>query len=742
MAPRRTAIASLFVSMAWSWTAAGAVRAMVGEEVPPGLAPAANLSTQLENCRAGLLDPQARPGERQRWAEVLLAFDAPPARSQVVEILGRGDAPAAQRSLCDAIADRATRETAHLHPELVEPLVKLLGAESEELRVSASRALSVFGGSEVPARLRTLAARADAPLATRLAAIDALAPQVDRREVVGELIALLETGVPAITDRVVAALEPACRDKFGPRAELWRAWWAEKSRLPSEAWLAEQFSIYRDRLRKVEQERAALREENKRRIELLTQRLGDFQRELFRTVSAEQQDARLLAWLEDAAPEVKLTALGIVQARIADEGRRPAGELLAALLQRLKDPSATVRREALLIVQTLNDAAAVKAVLAMLDGEKDTAMRQAALKAVGKLEHPEAIPVLLREITAAETDGPCVREAALALGQVVTKLEDPQRKREIVTALQERYRRAGIDETALRAALLSAMAGAADPSFALEFVDAVESNDAAVLRAAIRGLRTIGDVSKLPRLRALMADADPLVRLAATEAVAKLGTEETDLESLLARLSPATEANDLVREAAWRGFREFVGRKPLEERLQQARRLRESPDLEIRFLEELAAGITPASETDTTPALVHERLATALSAQGRYAEAAAQWRRLFELSLKQPVGNADQAARRWLDAALHAATEVDVASVVSQIAASLPAEAVGAVLVETVGRWFDSAEMSADAPRARALLAVLKAVTADGLPSAWGELLARLETQLGNPDSGAAAGAP
>ncbi len=74
-----------------------------------------------------------------------------------------------------------------------------------------------------------------------------------------------------------------------------------------------------------------------------------------------------------------------------------------------------------------------------------------------------------------------------------------------------------------------------------------------------------------------MAHGDPLVRLAATEAVGQLGREEADLEYLLMRLNPTIESNELPRETAWRGFRRLLSRRSVGDRIKAAERLRDLP---------------------------------------------------------------------------------------------------------------------------------------------------------------------
>lgn len=682
---------------------------------------------QLENCRAGLIDPQARPAERQRWAELLFTFSSPSARSLIIELLERNDSPAAQRAIVDVITNRLRQAPESADPEFISPLMNLLGVTTEELRAAAARALAEYGGTDVPAKLGAVAAAPDEPMTKRLAAIDALASQVDRREVIAALIPLLDSGLPEVRHRVITALEPASRQAVGADIVRWKQWWAVKSRMTHEQWLADRVAMYRERLRDTRQEAAALHEETRKKTDSLTSRLGEFQREVFRMLTADQQEARLAAWLEDPLAEVKLGALAVIQARIADEGRRPNPDVLSALLKQLRDPSPLVRRQVLLIVQTLNDPLVVKAVLAQLEHEKDMTVRHAIFKALGRLNSIDSVPALVQEIAAPESDSSCVEEAANALGLVTPNLRDPQLLQQAVTALQNRYQSVDPSDLELRAALLSAMAGVGDASFGPAFLEAVDSTHSTILRAAIRGLRTTNDGSKLPRIRALMSDADPLVRLAATEAVALLGREVADLESLLARQNPAIETNELVREAAWRGIRDYLARRPTAERIQIAQRLRDFPDLEIRYLEELASSLTAANGEIAALADVYDRLATVMIIQNRFVEAAGYLRRWYELMAKQDPFAAQEVGLRWLEAALLANHEPDIIATLNQLLQTGASQKYW--IIDVISQWFETPDMLNNAERTRSLLAALREMPAEALGESWADLLNRVEAR-------------
>ncbi len=685
---------------------------------------------QLQTCREGILDPQIRPDDRRRWADLLLSYDSTQANALVVELLSLSSRPDVQGALCTALGVRSRGTPDRLDASFVDPLLTLLGAETEELRAAAAQALAEFPGTGVPQRLGALASRADAPMPKRLAAIDAMAPNTHRREVVEQLIELLGLDVPEITDRVAAALEPIAPRSFGGGVQDWRSWWKDESELGEEAWLAEQLRIYRDRARRLGGELHGVRSDAERDQAAVTARVREFQRELFRPLNSELRDAKLVEWIDDPLPVVKLAALGIVKSRIADEGKRPEGDVPAALLRLLKHDSAAVRREALQILQNLSDPSVVEGVLARVGEEKDATTRQALFQALGKLGTPAAVPALVREIASTASSPDCVREAALALSQIAAKPESKDSLREATSTLAERSRSLPADPPALRAALLTAMAGIGDPSFTPDFVAAVEADDAVILPAALRGLKAVGDSSKLPRIRTLMAHADPRVRLAAIEAAGQLGREDADVEALLSRLNPAVESNDSAREAAWRGFRQLVGKRAIPDRIRAAERLREMPDLSVKYLDELAGILATSGDHAAELDAVRDRLATTLVAAGKDGEAVPHLRALYEMRLTRADGAAQATGLRWLESVLRSPNPQGAAEVVVRLGEATGAEPVKVEIIRTVAQYLEIPAAVADADRSRKLLAELRTVPSDLLGDPWTQLLQRFAAQL------------
>ena len=690
---------------------------------------------QLDNCREGILDAHARPEDRRRWVELLFSLDPAVSGDLAVQLLSLSDKPDVQLTLCEVITTRARTTPDRLQASYIEPLVALLGAERSDLRTASGRALADFPGVDTSTRLGELASDGNAPTNTRLSAIDTLALRVDRRDVVRELVGLLNSDVDEITARVVAALEPASRETFGRDIEQWRAWWSVKSKMTNEAWLTDRLQMYRQRLRTVEGNARRLRSTTDERHAGITDKLHELQREVYRGLSSEdERSGKLADWLASPMTEVQAAALAIIRGHITDEGRSPPEQVLAALLGLLQHGSPQIERDVLLIVQTLKGPSVVDAVLQQLDQERDAGMRKALLRAVGKLRATEAVGMLVGEIASPHSDRECVAEAAVSLGKIASQANGDADCSDAVAALDSRYGLVAENDTALRAALLQAMAGVADATFEPVFIEAMESDFTEILRPAIRGLIALGSVEKLSRIRSLLSSPDPLVRQAAIEAVGTLGSEEADLESLLVRINPNGEPEEQLREFAWRGVRSLLSKKPYDQRIIEARRLRDTPDLEVRYLQELKDELINLGGEDVNLAVVRDQLATVLMDQQKYAEAAVQLSELFETTSPNGDDDSVRIGLRWLKVSLHVPGIVNITDVVLRLLASPdgqnPDNETVKEIISTVATYLDSAEAVANKAATLALVARLRDVPSDQLGAPWNEMLQRAEDKV------------
>lgn len=716
-----------FVLLLVAFVATPQIRAQATPEASP------EHLQQIQTCRDGILDESARPQDRKRWVEMLFSYATPQADALFVTLLNLRDRPKVLIAVCEVLAIRGAQNRARLSPAFVEPLLKTLSSKNGELRSAAGAALAEFPSDQVADQLGELAADPDAPMVARLAAIDALAPNTHRREVVKQLIALLDQSVPEITERVVAALSPIAPNGFGANVERWHLWWATKSGLSNEAWLAEQLKHYRSRARKTAAKLASVEQDLAKQQASLATRIRDFQREVLRPLTEEQKQAKLAEWMDDPLTEVKQGAVALVRSRIADEGKRPTGDVLAALLRLLDHDSPTIRRDVLTIAQNVREKSVTRAVLARLDRETDASLRQAIFHALGMLASQEAIPVLLREIRDDSKPPASVIVAAQALGRIASNRPNNVDMAPAIEPLKNRYAKTNVKNVDLRAALLTAMAGVADASFAGEFLNALESDRPEILQPALQGIKLLGDASKLPRVRSLVGHNDPRIRLAAVDAVGSLGRENADLESIFSHLNPAQESDEAVRQAAWKSFRQFLSRRPMEERIAAARRLREWPDLETQYTEQLANVLATAGEYNENLETLRDRLAILAIKAGKYEEAIPHLRELYAMRFGHQDPRAVDDGIRWINAVLKSPEMQNLSQVVVRVGEGSSDPSIRNRVVDAIRDYVEATDLTVDTKRSARLLIELRSVNKELFGDAWTKLLAEIEAKSKPP---------
>jgi HEAT repeat protein len=688
---------------------------------PTNDAPSESHLKLLTSLRDTIVRARESMDSRRTAAQLLVAQELPEARTHVVDLLGHGD-PEVRRLVCVTLAEALPKSSAALDPPCVEPLILLLRDDRPEVRSAAARALAFAQDGGVAKKLGALAASTDVAAEVRRAAVDALAPNVDRLEVMETLVDLLGGGSDAIRGDVVAVLESATGERFGEDAERWRAWVQARSL----RWNEDRLRHYRERMRSVQQTLTQRTEEWRVREEQLRGRMVEFQREYFRTLPVEQREKVLVSWLGDSLVDVRRTALLIVTVLIGDEGYRPGSEMLTALLRSLSDTVPEVRLETLRIVQNLPAPSVGEAVLERLSQETDATVRQGLLRALGPLGGERAVPVLITELASPGAHELCVQEAASALGQVAARVRDRSTLAAAVEPLGTRYA-AAAGNPPLRSALLAGMAGVADASFAEAFRETLSSDDANLLRPALRGLVAVGEVASPARFRELTGHADVAVRLAAVEAVGRFGKDDADAQCLLVRLASEVEPSDAVRAGAWTALRGILRKRPISEQIAWADRFRDDKGSIVRYLTELEQQLSaPGTDADHL-ALVRERLVAELENTSRRGEAVPYLSSLFSAARERGDAEAFPWGLRLLTATVTARTDQSFGSVLGQLVALVRSEEELARLVATVTQVFDSPEVAGDTDRARVLIEEVARVPHDDLGPRWRDLVERLQ---------------
>lgn len=240
-----------------------------------------------------------------------------------------------------------------------------------------------------------------------------------------------------------------------------------------------------------------------------------------------------------ADPEVAVPAAGAL-ARIGD---RTAFEGLLALLG---DADPAVRQAAVAALNSIGHPDMPARVLPLLE-DRDESIRESALRIAGYFGYPECFDAVLART---RDESEAVRRAAV---ESLPFFDDPR----AVSALAQALER---DTPAVRAGAASALGRIGTPEALDTLAKGLDDPDAWVRFATLRALGPIRDARFGPRLLdALRDDPAPQVRLAAIDAVGRMGTAEA-----LDALEPLTRSADPdLADAAIRAIGHIEGAAPL-----------------------------------------------------------------------------------------------------------------------------------------------------------------------------------
>lgn len=595
---------------------------------PPS--PEAERAARLERYRVIVENRNDSAATRIAQAEEMLDTGWPDAVDAMVAWLGNGDEAGTRAIVCQAITNIGRRNADRLDNRLIDPLLALLASPNEELTRVAAAALSTFPQPEAVRALSALAADDAASLRTRRAALAALAPNTQRREVVAALIELLESepAQPELVASVVAALRTVSAVDYGEDAARWRAWWNQQSQLSDRAWLEDLLRLRSQRLARTEAAFEQYRADSEKRYTDLASRMAETLGALFRQTPQGERDAAITAWLEDPLTEYRRAATKLVAEQIS-EGNLPSEAVRAALVKRYADDSPEVRKRAVEILGALNEPSDATAMLLRLKVEQDPSVRETILRVLGKLRNPEAVPPLIEELAQANGSDDCVAAAADALGMLASRGGlDASVTATMIEPLKTRFARTDKLARKVRVAILGAMAATGSPQFKPEFEDHLAAEDPELLLRAIQGVAVVGNGSQLDRLSNLATHADARVRQRAIAAIGDLGGMD-QLSIVVARMNPAVETVDGPRQAAWQAFRRICERQPLEAQVNAADRLIDLSTYRVEYLKELHDRLAKAAPAPPELGRVRLMLARTLSGMDRTGEALPYWQTLF-----------------------------------------------------------------------------------------------------------------
>ncbi len=586
---------------------------------------------RLQKYRGFIENKDDSMATRTAQAEELLLTGWSEAVSMVILLLGPEGSADTKIVLCHAVELVARKGKQPLDDHLIEPMLQLLAHESSEVTAASASALSALpdASGEVAQAIAAVAADSEKPMRQRLAAVEALAPNTDRIDVVGALVGLLEAKEKRLTDRVVQILSLIADVDLGDDKAKWHQWWKDQDARGNESrWLHDQIRHHRRQrelaIKRLADEQASANRRCRQLAERLAQSLSDH----YRLSPPAQKDSLLAAWLAEPVTECRRVAVMLVAEQIS-EGKPPSDVLRSALRQRYTDASLEVRKLAIETVGALNDPAEAGAILASLGDETNQSIREATLRVLGKLRNPDAIPTLVTELNREGASDECVLAAADALGMLAARGRvDADVVATLVEPLKSKFAALADDHHAARAAILGAMAAIGAAEFKVEFESNLAADDPDLLVCALQGLAVVGNGEQMDRLISLSSHADARVRQRAIAAVGALGSGE-HIPSIVTRLNPAVETVEGPRKAAWDAFKRICSRLSLGEKVAAVDRLADYPNLTLEYLKELHDHLSQVNPPPSEIVAVRQKLATIYGALGRNSEALVHWRQLF-----------------------------------------------------------------------------------------------------------------
>ena len=584
------------------------------------------LATMLE-------DPQQDPS--QKVATVRALLEGPYTTAQ--QFLGR-----MLENSQDLPARLAVAQAVQLSPcdqaELLAGLNRMLCDDQAVLAQAAAEALVAVDSPVARTYLQEAASDPQILTTARVTAIAALARLADCRAA-GWLIDLLEDDDPYVRQQAAAELArmTGIRD-FGQNAERWRSWLAGAGR-DEVRWLNEQ-------VRLLGQSNTELDLQLQQTRAVLTRLAND----LYDAASAEQRPSLVTGYLADPLCDLRVAGLRLIERRLAsNEPVTP--ELTGAAMLLLADPAQPVRAGAALLAGALAGEDVLGALLARLEVEPETVVREALLRSLGQLRQAQALPAVVAQVGG--EDELVATAAASALASIATRNHlEPALKDQAVDVLIARCSQPS-QRVELREATLIALGVLADSRAEPLLLDALNDASARVRLAGINGLAALGRADLAGPMVPLAGDPDRGVRQAVIAAMGALDPQQ-HLSVILDRTRSDIEPDAAVRQQAWDVVMVSLEGAPDSQLVEIIEQLQQRDDcLDQRI--DLLGMLVRHQGADAVPARIdaQRRLAAALLEAGRPAEAAAVLGEAYEQD-PDPIVEKDPLLLEWVSALLAA----------------------------------------------------------------------------------------
>jgi HEAT repeat protein len=589
---------------------------------------------ELTTFSAQLSDAARQPKTRVEAAELLLSRSYPQAAEAIQASLADSTNVGGQIAVAEAILRRGEGR-----PEFIKPLLSMLTGEEATVRSPAARALAVYRTDGVTDRLIEIARDANRALPIRVEVIACLQRALDQK-VVGALVGLLDDRSPSIVEAAGDSLGRLTNLRsIGSDPERWKEWWRKNESKPRSVWLAELAGSLLRSQADLEGENARLRD-----------RLGKAMEDLYASALPAHRDGVLLGYLKDSVGDVRLSGAKLVERSIAS-AEPVSPEVRAQMKAMLIDPDPRVRQRSALVVASLGDANAGRALLERLDAEEAPEVRTAILTALGQVADPTTLPPILVEVSGRRTDVSAA--AARTVARIASKQKlGPAAVSEIVRVLFQRYRQLARTEDGveLPEALLTAMGAVGSEEFLPVLIEATQDVAATVRLAAVGGLKQFARPEVAPVLEGMVSDSDRGVRQAALAALGAMGGQK-NLQILLARTDPAVESDAAVRQQGWDsalGILSKADAATMKAVVAGLASRTDATDPRIKVRQMLAVSLRTAKDAELPDAL--RQLGQDLVKAGRPAEAVPATGEAYTALLAGKDPKAADAWQEWVDA--------------------------------------------------------------------------------------------
>jgi len=545
-------------ALAATLASAACPHALKGQTTAPVTRPvdlAADIRAVLARERNAVVNQALPQPDRDEAASRLLSHQTPDSHKLLLESAVN---PGARLAVARALKDDPALDAASIN------LLKNLLGLDEETTVAAARALAAANNSDeaLPPLLNYISdSTAHIPIhAAAAAAARGLGAAADIRaaRALGTLLA--DKYPPFLRSAACDALvEMTGLTRNGREPAAWKKW------LDQEAGPDKDNPKFRDHLVDL----------LRRRQQPMSAETRDLLERLFQQIPAEKTGQRVAAvnnMLKDPQPGVRIVGTHLFE----QDG---AGQLAASLplvSNLIGDTSAAVRQQVARTLGILNKKETAEALMTQLAQETEPAVKVEIIHALATGMHDiRVVPQLLQLL---KDPSERVRIAAAnglrSLGAAI-KPDNVLGKR-VIGALQDFINDKG-NEGEVKAAGVEALVPLADPSMLGLFTNLLPADreTPAVRRAALAGLKELGDRRVANNVFNLTTDKDESVRLAALDAFTRVGNFDYS-ERLYNLTKPTEEPDASVREKAWEVFQKLLPMASLDQLRDYAELFRKS----------------------------------------------------------------------------------------------------------------------------------------------------------------------